>query len=829
MKKSLLLISIFALTATLQAATPSWVRHTPKADNNTYRYVVESAVGTSEQIALNKAMGLVLQHAIMPLGLAVNSTQVENAIKTGKVESLVTEFKIPINKVCTYRVSNKSGGVRVYVLCQVAVAGNIAVQFTEFRNCGSAGDDKIDISMRPEEWGLYEMDSYFSASSEKELLKGEKEETLTKSTIRESEQLLLEDLGLRDSFLISAIQTKTYYDKANKICYAISFLEKEKVINQYSANVEEELDTQDALLKNAQSFLDENNIASAKALLERILISLNELEPKLNFIRAYATSRSAERDLQDCKDLKAQVKAASMLAAGGDSKALENKIREYVRNGMIALHKENKVGDALRYLFGAQVLLSDLPDNNTFTLKAPAPDGSMKDVIATTHISQQIKDILSGVQITCDGFLPGSTTEAKLSFLYDGKAVTNLNYIYNDNTGWSEENMPVKDGWTIVSLPAKNTPATLHIKIEYRYADEAAFDPELQTKMMKYGRNYNYDDDAKKIVLMNNNVVAELAPKPNVSNIAQPEIKAPAAANTSMTQNIVAEKVKQSRHLVSEEDSIQYREVIEKILDAIAGKDYQSAYTCFTEDGYTQFDKLARYGKARIICRTDYRFVKLGKYVMCRSIPMSFSFTKGKQAIENVVFTFDDNKKVDGIQFALEERSARNIMADTRYSETSQLTLINFMENYKTAFALKRLDYIESIFADDAVIITGRVLQKTEKADNNQLMLNNIVYTRQSKKEYIARLDNSFKSKEWINIKFGNTDFEKSAQGEQYGIRLLQDYASSNYGDRGYLFLLIDVEDQEKPLIRVRTWQPETAGSNPFSLSDYDELTAPKY
>ena len=29
---------------------------------------------------------------------------------------------------------------------------------------------------------------------------------------------------------------------------------------------------------------------------------------------------------------------------------LENKIREYVRNGMVALHKENKIGDALRYL-----------------------------------------------------------------------------------------------------------------------------------------------------------------------------------------------------------------------------------------------------------------------------------------------------------------------------------------------------------------------------------------------------------------------------------------------------------------------------------------------
>lgn len=826
MKQHLLVFYFLILSSFIQAATPAWVRQTPKPANDTYRYIVESATGTSEDKALNKAMGRVLQNIGMSLGLTYSSTQVENAVNTGTIESMVSSYQIPVRRVCTYRVANKNGGgVRVYILCQVQNRGNVSAQWTEFSNCGSAGDDNIEISMRPEEWGAYETEDFFYATSELEMQKGQKEAELLEQIEKRTEQALVDDLGLRDSSLIHFIQTKTSYDKHSKTGFAISYIEREKIINQYSSNIEDEIDTQYKLLENAQSLLDEKNIPGAKALLEKMLLTIDEMEPKLNFLRAYATSRSAERNLRECKELKSLVKEKSILAVSNNSKAQEEKVREYVRNGMVSLFKENKVGDALRYLFGAQVLLTDLPNRNTLQFTIPNPnDTTRMTILANSFISQAIKDILSGIEIKFDGFFPNSTTEAKLSFLYKGKAVTNLNYIYNDNTGWSEDNFPVKDGWSVVDLPAKNHPSTMQVKIEYRYADEAAFDPELNVKMLKYGRTYNYDDVAKHIVPLVEKTIMEFNP----NKISKPDASVSAVANTSILQNNVASKVKQANHMVSSADSVQYSQVIEKICDAIEKKDYQSAYPYFSEEGYKQYNKLIQYGKARIISRIDYHFIRLGDDVMCRSIPMCFSFTKGKQSIENVVFTFDKNKKVDGIQFALEERSARNIMGDTRYSETSQLTLINFMENYKTAFALKRLDYIESIFADDAVIITGRVLQKTETTDNNQLMLNNVVYTRQSKKEYIARLDNSFKSKEWISIKFGQTAFEKSAQGEQYGIRLLQDYASSNYGDRGYLFLLIDVANPDKPLIRVRTWQPETANSTPFSLSDYDRLTQPQ-
>jgi hypothetical protein len=45
--------------------------------------------------------------------------------------------------------------------------------------------------------------------------------------------------------------------------------------------------------------------------------------------------------------------------------------------------------------------------------------------------------------------------------------------------------------------------------------------------------------------------------------------------------------------------------------------------------------------------------------------------------------------------------------------------------------------------------------------------------------------------------------------GEMYAIQIAQDYYSTHYGDKGYLFLMVDINDLEHPLIKVRTWQPE--------------------
>ena len=137
--------------------------------------------------------------------------------------------------------------------------------------------------------------------------------------------------------------------------------------------------------------------------------------------------------------------------------------------------------------------------------------------------------------------------------------------------------------------------------------------------------------------------------------------------------------------------------------------------------------------------------------------------------------------------------------------------LMNFLEDYKTAFALKDIQYLESVFDDNAVIVIGKEIRRLNNKDNGvQLNEKTYKYATYTKEQYLKNLRYSFRSQEFINIRFANNDVIKLGNGgEIYGIQIKQDYYSSSYGDTGYLFLMVDLNDPEKPIIKVRTWQPE--------------------
>ena len=151
------------------------------------------------------------------------------------------------------------------------------------------------------------------------------------------------------------------------------------------------------------------------------------------------------------------------------------------------------------------------------------------------------------------------------------------------------------------------------------------------------------------------------------------------------------------------------------------------------------------------------------------------------------------------------------------WKEETREQLMEFLENYKTAYCLKRLDYIRDIFSDDAIIIVGNVARvyTSGETDNGNLTQKGkkiITTNRYTKDKYLQNLGRCFKNNEFINIRFTQSDIQKLEKREDQEIvcvQLAQDYNSSTYADQGYLFLMIDMTDKENPFIKVRTWQPE--------------------
>ena len=460
----------------------------------------------------------------------------------------------------------------------------------------------------------------------------------------------------------------------------------------------------------------------------------------------------------------------------------KDKIMNFVTNARKAV-KERRIGDGLRYYYWGLILLKSHPDCND--IRYTDEEGNKHPLI--NWIPMQMNEIFSNIEFTVQK--QENTEDSKrvvLDIRYKEEPVANLDYSYWDGQDWSHL-INVKDGRGFLEYygAAAQGKEEGRVKVEYIYENQANIDNELKTVMDK---------------------IEPVPFRDSYFNISFK--KKQAKTHTQPTPD--AEDEKTASGISRVENPSKYRPVLKNIENAINKKQFGAAKDHFTEQGYNMYQKLIAYGKADILAEPEYAFYKFKDGVMARSVPMSFSFENNQQEfIEDVVFHFNENKKIKSLSFGLSQDAAKSIMNKEVWNETDRMVLTNFLEHYKTAYALERLDYIESIFADDALIITGYMVKANTNVENKFKDNRIVKYNRQTKQEYIQNLRYCFQSKEFINIQFEESEIRKGGgEGDIYGVQIKQNYFSSNYGDQGWLFLMVDLNEPEKPVIHVRTWQP---------------------
>ena len=475
------------------------------------------------------------------------------------------------------------------------------------------------------------------------------------------------------------------------------------------------------------------------------------------------------------------------------------KVYDMVSSATRAVEK-GKIDDALRNYYWSYCLLQSIPGSNSVV-----DEGGH---VLTHWIPEQMDELFDNVKAYKVSEEDGV---AVLRVLYKDQPVASLDYTYFDGMDWSSL-YGAKDGRGFVELRPGVSAENLKIKCEYEYSGEAHIDKEISTvvNVMKgrvFRNAYVMVESTAAPAATSSTALA--ASNMQSNSVELGNLVTPSAANaqgkTESTQTIT---------LLSEAEAAPYRESMETVVAAIKSANYTSAEACFTEEGRDMYRRLISYGNARIVGETACEYYRVGeKDVTCRSIPMSFSFrNNSRKFVEDVTFTFNAEGKIDYLAFALDEKSTTDILKHDMWSEYARKILAEFLENYTTAYALKRLDYIRSIFDDNAVIITGKVVTRPATGEMGGEYLNNkyVQYTRQGKEQYLRNLERCFDSNEYINIRFANNDIIKAgAGGEVYGIQIKQDYYSTNYGDTGYLFLMVDLNNPKQPVIKVRSWQPE--------------------
>lgn len=187
---------------------------------------------------------------------------------------------------------------------------------------------------------------------------------------------------------------------------------------------------------------------------------------------------------------------------------------------------------------------------------------------------------------------------------------------------------------------------------------------------------------------------------------------------------------------------------------------------------------------------------------------------------QEAVVEFDAKGQLTDFRLALSSQMTESMEhCGSVVEKEKQMIILQQVERFRTAYNQKDINTIERMFSDDALIITGNVVMK-KTGDDVSSYSARVEYTRQNKQQYISNLKRAFARNKWIDVKFSDIGSEDQGNcagitrsqinGTMYGVRLRQEWRSSNYSDEGYLFMLWEFpENGREPIIHVRTWQPE--------------------
>ncbi len=224
--------------------------------------------------------------------------------------------------------------------------------------------------------------------------------------------------------------------------------------------------------------------------------------------------------------------------------------------------------------------------------------------------------------------------------------------------------------------------------------------------------------------------------------------------------------------------------------------------------------------------------ITTGSGYQVRNIPLMMKPTADRafneEEYQEAVISFDKQGNVESFYLSISMNLYMNVIkSNLELTDLRRRQMIlDYVEQFRTAYNQKDLQFLNQVFSDDALIITGKVImQKHAEGFSSQ----KIEYNKHSKQEYLAKLKRIFQNARYFKITFDDIEVMRHPTNPNfYGVTLLQGYTNNNYHDDGYLFLLWDFTDENRPQIHVRTWQPDKLNGKPlpkdevFSLGDFD-------
>ncbi len=497
----------------------------------------------------------------------------------------------------------------------------------------------------------------------------------------------------------------------------------------------------------------------------------------------------------------------------------KKKILDFISAGKTA-EQRLQIDDALRNYYWALMLAKNSQDAIYDEF-----DGKPQNVL--TFLPLKIKSVIFHIKANLESCeCRDNRYYAKMRFTYEERNAASLQLKYFDGQAY-EGPVVVKDGTCELELLSLPLDEKMRVNYEYRFSDEAMrLDQELEAVFS--------NTDAPLIETARVEIPVKINVKKQTMAIEKKHKEGVQATASADVASVATEPITDKERMALEavENPGAYVDILRKVEAAIKHSSPREAYPCFTTEGYHLFDTLLTKTGGKISLIGDaqhYEFIKANGQILARSCKVKIKFRNGKTFTENITFRFNEaDKKIQSLAFSLTEKAEDDIFnAAASWPEVSRFAILQFMEDYQTAFALKRLHYIDQIFSDDAIIITGSVLKKapTETLEGTMLDFgrDDVNFIRQNKQQYLTRLKKHFNDRMYTHLTFEDNQTRvinapRLPKGTAFAIQINQLYDSPVYSDKGYLTLILDAS-KELPIIHVRLWQPDK--TDMMSMEDF--------
>lgn len=474
--------------------------------------------------------------------------------------------------------------------------------------------------------------------------------------------------------------------------------------------------------------------------------------------------------------------------------------------------KDNNIGYALKHYYFSLILMNSIPRNSL----------NYEGANLTTEIPSRINNIIANTKFALKEDRKISDVERELVFeikTFD-KPVQNIDFSFWD--GSSQVQVPSTDGEGIFRLYGASINFNeLKVDVKYSYY-------ESREEIKEVAELWNL---VKKPIFKSDKEVklTKLTVEPKKLEVIKKKRESSGVIN-EITQG----KFKLN---IDNKDSCSVTEKIGTetllLLELLEKKDFKKIESLFGSDPYLidKIKKVLKYNSPMIIgnqfdvqvSKTDFGW-ELRRIKMLNKYP-----TLRKQTTEYLVVDFTNEGELYDLNFGIIDELYDKFIKQSAFGKDwgNRHQIIKFVEKYRTAFLCRDTNVLDSLFADEALIIVGRVIQKTKLPDIQYKQISgyepDVRYIRFTKTEYLKNLKRVFNANPDIFLGFSTFNIaRKNNQEGVYGITMRQNYHSSSYADEGYLFLLIDFYEKN-PQIYVRAWQPsEWDDSALIKLSNFN-------